>query len=215
MQTKNVPWRQLTATPNTKAATLAPYSGGKNTDPVAFGASLTSNRNRKYSGLRASRTRTAMPVPTPPPSSLSTYKREKSLGPPEIDYSGLMSDPLGIRAVEDLEALIGQQVEITDFRHADWSTKGVQIRNRHFTQISIKRHGLTEVPDSIRNLKYLEWLSFEGNKLTSLPDVFAELPKLRDINLVDNPLASLPSSLQHMTRLIRVQLEKKKGRYSR
>jgi Leucine-rich repeat (LRR) protein len=69
-----------------------------------------------------------------------------------------------------------------------------------------KKCGLTTIPESIRHLKRLEWLSFVGNKLTTLPDIFEELPSLKSVDLRDNPLEALPPSLQHMTRPINVNL---------
>ena len=131
---------------------------------------------------------------------------KRRLSPLQIDHSGLLDDPLELMVLRDLEALMGTQVEIMASSHADWSSKGVQIRNRHVTQISIKRCGLTTIPESIRHLKHLEWLSFVGNKLTTLPDIFGELPSLKSVDLRDNPLEALPPSLQHMTRPINVNV---------
>jgi hypothetical protein len=63
-------------------------------------------------------------APTPSPDG-----HERRLSPLQINHSGLLDDPLELMVLRDLEALMGTQVEIMASSHADWSSKGVQIRN--------------------------------------------------------------------------------------
>ena len=141
----------------------------------------------------------------------SKYERKKSLGPLEIDLSGLVSDPREAKALDDLQTLLGQPLEVMTTSHASYSNQGIKIYRQQVTQLSIKKHGLTEIPESIRFFTKLEYLSLEKNNLTTLPDVFNDLTSITTVILSDNPLVALPPSLQHPTRPIKLSLEKKKS----
>ncbi|MFX1451465.1 MAG: leucine-rich repeat domain-containing protein [Promethearchaeota archaeon] len=59
-------------------------------------------------------------------------------------------------------------------------------------RITIEDYKLTALPQSIGNLKLLEYLDLADNKLTTLPDSFCELEALKFLDLSDNELEQLP-----------------------
>lgn len=97
-------------------------------------------------------------------------------------------------AISDLEQTLGTNVEFTE-GHASTSKRGIHLQEGHVTQLSLRYQGLTTLPDSLRNLRYLEYLNLENNSLELLPDVFGDLRKLRRLTIIGNPLHSLPPSL--------------------
>lgn len=102
-------------------------------------------------------------------------------------------------AITDLEQMLGTNVEFTD-SHASTSKRGVYLQEGHVTQLSLRFQGLATLPDSLRNLRYLEYLNLENNFLELLPDVFSDLCNLRTLTISGNPLQSLPPSLNVLRR---------------
>ena len=60
---------------------------------------------------------------------------------------------------------------------------------------------LTQIPDSIGNLKNLEKLNLNGNSITSIPDSIGNLKKLKHLDLGNNYLNSLPDSIGNLESL--------------
>jgi Leucine-rich repeat (LRR) protein len=129
--------------------------------------------------------------------------------PLRIDRSGLL-DSQELVAIQDIEKVLGKQLVFTS-GHASWSSNGMKLVNKHVTQLSIKRSGLTMLPETIRSLKELTYLDLESNALTTLPDVFDELAKLETLDITGNPMVSLPPSLKKLKRPIEVKIGKKRG----
>ena len=69
------------------------------------------------------------------------------------------------------------------------------------TKLDLTNLGLDRLPESLRELTWLQHLEAHKNKLSCLPDWLGELADLRDLNLFDNPLQSLPLSLSQLVRL--------------
>ncbi len=67
--------------------------------------------------------------------------------------------------------------------------------------LSLYRNNLTKLPKCIKNLKNLEELNVELNELTSLPKEIGNLSNLKVVKLNDNDLGSLPVEFGKLTKL--------------
>ncbi len=54
---------------------------------------------------------------------------------------------------------------------------------------------LTDLPESIGQLEYLDELSLMGNELKTLPESIGKLTNLRVLNLENNKITALPESI--------------------
>lgn len=64
-----------------------------------------------------------------------------------------------------------------------------------------KNPKLTELPESLGQLKRLQSLNLNGNQLTALPESLGRLTQLQSLNLASNQLTALPESLGKLTQL--------------
>lgn len=62
----------------------------------------------------------------------------------------------------------------------------------HITRLVLAHNKLSELPDTIVELRSLEFLSLFGNALEDLPQSISSLSKLRELNLGMNRLCDLP-----------------------
>lgn len=62
----------------------------------------------------------------------------------------------------------------------------------HITRLVLAHNKLASLPDSISELRSLEYLSLFGNILEDLPQSMNELSKLKELNLANNRLCDLP-----------------------
>ena len=68
-------------------------------------------------------------------------------------------------------------------------------------ELDLNKLGLEVLPDSIGDLKDLEFLSLWQNRLHSLPDSLAQLTNLRTISLGSNKLNPLPTVISRLSSL--------------
>ena len=67
---------------------------------------------------------------------------------------------------------------------------------------------LTDLPESIGQLEYLDELSLQNNALKSLPESIGKLTNLRVLNLENNNLNTLPNSICNLSCLIELSNNK-------
>ena len=67
---------------------------------------------------------------------------------------------------------------------------------------------LTELPNSLGNLRYLEVLDLKDNKISSLPDSFGCLERLLKLNLDGNCLKVVPACIGNLQTLSELSLAK-------
>jgi internalin A len=60
------------------------------------------------------------------------------------------------------------------------------------TELSLSYKDLTEVPEDIRGLGFLEALILTHNNIREVPDWIRELPRLQSLDLSDNPIETVP-----------------------
>ena len=77
----------------------------------------------------------------------------------------------------------------------------VYIRNKHIIFLDLGGYGLAKIPESIRLLSKLRYLSLDYNELKSLPKSIGHLKNLYELNLRYNNLTDLPKSLEKLTNL--------------
>ncbi|MDJ1485816.1 leucine-rich repeat domain-containing protein [Cytophagaceae bacterium YF14B1] len=76
----------------------------------------------------------------------------------------------------------------------------------NLTHLSIKRHKLTDLPDSIYQLINLKELSLAGNKFTNLPFQAERFPTLEIIGLEANKITHLPDGFLNFKKLQKLNL---------
>jgi len=81
------------------------------------------------------------------------------------------------------------------------------VLGNHIVALMIMNKGLTTLPKSIKQLKYLHTLDLRSNALTDLPESIGQLEYLEELILQDNALKSLPESIGKLTNLRVLNLE--------
>ena len=61
--------------------------------------------------------------------------------------------------------------------------------------------GITELPETISQLKQLQELDLSGNQISSVPESLGQLTALELLDLSDNQLTFLPASLRKLSQL--------------
>ncbi len=86
-------------------------------------------------------------------------------------------------------------------------TFSYSILGNHIVALMIINKGLTILPKSIKQLKYLHFLDLRRNQLTDLPESIGQLEHLEELILQDNVLKSLPESIRKLINLRVLNLE--------
>jgi len=81
------------------------------------------------------------------------------------------------------------------------------VLGNHIVALVLMNKGLTILPKSIEQLKYLHSLDLRSNQLTDLPESLGKLEYLDEFSLQDNALKSLPESIGKLTNLRVLNLE--------
>lgn len=76
-----------------------------------------------------------------------------------------------------------------------------EARRSDATRLNLDRFGLTELPESIFELKQLQDLNLNFNQLTSLPESIGNLHQLRTLKVAENHLNTLPEHIQKLNKL--------------
>ena len=69
------------------------------------------------------------------------------------------------------------------------------------TELDLSLNQLTELPEWLGQLNFLQTLYLRGNQLTELPESLGQLTSLQELYLSDNQLTELPESLGQLTSL--------------
>jgi hypothetical protein len=77
----------------------------------------------------------------------------------------------------------------------------------HIIGLIIVDKGLTRLPKSINQLKFLQHLDLRNNNLTELPESIGQLEYLEELILHDNKLRSIPNSIGNLKNLGILHLE--------
>jgi internalin A len=106
--------------------------------------------------------------------------------------------------------------EIAEKRIRNWKKPSVNlVIGKYWKELGQKTKildlamlGLKTFPESIRNLKNIENIDFEGNRIKKLPEWMGELKELIGINLTQNKLDSLPESIVTLHNLKVIHLDR-------
>jgi SpoVK/Ycf46/Vps4 family AAA+-type ATPase len=67
--------------------------------------------------------------------------------------------------------------------------------------LNVSENNLTELPDLLKDSKYIESLDLSYNKFTTLPNVVSRLSTLRTLNLRGNAITQLPETIKNLSML--------------
>jgi hypothetical protein len=101
----------------------------------------------------------------------------------------------------ELEQQVGEipRLEVDNILEIHGSDFDESVRNfnyvifgNHIIKLTIQEKGLTSVPESIHQLKFLNRLDLRNNKLTELPETIQQLQYLEELILDINNLTAIP-----------------------
>ncbi|MBD3350629.1 MAG: hypothetical protein GF364_03990 [Candidatus Lokiarchaeota archaeon] len=96
-------------------------------------------------------------------------------------------------SVKALEKSIGVKLKVTDnIEHID---KSLKIEKDEIVGINLNYCDLTEIPNEIRKLRSLEYLSLAFNEIKEIPDWVNELESLVTFVLTGNKIKRLPRNI--------------------
>lgn len=111
----------------------------------------------------------------------------------------------------ELEKQIGEIPKYEgDLTRGEYMIKTTDIKNFKFSYVLLGNHiimlnlcgkGLTYLPESISQLKFLQNLDLRNNNLTELPESIGKLEFLEELILHDNALRSVPESIGNLKNL--------------
>jgi len=118
-------------------------------------------------------------------------------------YANTTLDSLVIKALTDLEDLIGKSIPNVDIDIEDFgfATAGNKIIN-----LNISSKKLMNLPASIGNLLTLQNLNLSSNYLSILPENLGKLSHLIHVNISHNKFLVLPENLGFLTNLKKLNL---------
>ncbi len=87
------------------------------------------------------------------------------------------------------------------------STLSYIILGNYIIGLVLPNKGLTTLPKTIHQLKYLQLLDLRNNRLTELPETIGQLEYLDELILDNNALTSIPESMGNLKNLTILQLD--------
>ena len=115
------------------------------------------------------------------------------------------------KSLLELQALLAQDyIYKTKQFYDTWDEvmiPGMSIRDNHINGLILKLCNLKKLPDSIGNLKHLEYLNVSHNELEELPETIGRLKNLKELNMSYNKLIKLPDSLGGLLNLEKLEFE--------
>ncbi|MHA1281925.1 MAG: leucine-rich repeat domain-containing protein [Promethearchaeota archaeon] len=117
-----------------------------------------------------------------------------------VNFRGTKIHKFEVYALSELESLTGKGFKPVN--EIKWYTKmGFTVSNNFVTGIGLYDCGLTNLPESIGNLKSLEIFNLDSNQLTTLPESIGNLKSLEYLSLYNNKLTTLPQSIGNLSSL--------------
>lgn len=146
------------------------------------------------------------------PDSLSSIKTLKKLN---IEWDNLKSIPEDFLkfqyAMEKKQALFIRGIKNLiqkDFSIKEkirFNTRGYKKNNGNIVKLCLYNCNLTEIPESIGNLVYLQKLFLNKNQLKSLPQSIKNLSELNTLNIRNNKFERLTPELYYLNKLKKFQ----------
>ncbi len=142
----------------------------------------------------------------------SSFKGQESEAYTFINYHGqplikeecevLLELEKEVGIIPKWDYIFGEKHKLNEKPYTCYSVLG-----NHIVALMIMNKGLTTLPKSINQLKYLQGLDLRRNNLTDLPESIGQLEYLEELILQDNALKSLPESIGNLTNLRILHLE--------
>jgi Leucine-rich repeat (LRR) protein len=73
-----------------------------------------------------------------------------------------------------------------------------QVLKLNTTELDLQGMSLTELPESLEQLKHLQVLDISNNQLSTLPELLGQLTQLRSLNIRNNLITIIPESLREL-----------------
>jgi hypothetical protein len=121
------------------------------------------------------------------------------------DYHGTALAAGEWAAMMDLERALGGEA-IPAVQGVKFKTFGFSAERGHVVKLSLYQQGLTSLPETIGNLRSLQYLYLERNHLSFLPGTIWNLTELIALSLYGNKLRSLPGTIGNLQSLQRLYL---------
>lgn len=108
------------------------------------------------------------------------------------NYLGFELPESEIVVLKTLEKVLNKYNTFT-WENEKWR---IEVKDNHIISLYLRKCGLTQIPEVISNLQYIERLYFEDNKINILPEFLGELEHLEYIRLQGNPIVTLPQWIE-------------------
>ena len=117
-----------------------------------------------------------------------------------FNYFQKTLSPLEAKALQDLQDILSEQL-IIDYGYHEEIFHAYKDKNNHVIELWIPTISLTNLPDSIGNLKFLKTLNLNGCGLKYLPESIGNLKNLKILDLSGCNLTTLPESFVNLQNL--------------
>jgi len=104
-----------------------------------------------------------------------------------------------MQVMYELERMVGRPIPPASIIH--WRSFGFEANAGRIIKLAIYNQGITQIPETIGQLKKLQELYLGHNKLTHLPESLGNLYQLRTLTLEHNELTSVPDNLGQLQKL--------------
>ncbi|KKM91018.1 hypothetical protein LCGC14_1232700 [marine sediment metagenome] len=112
-----------------------------------------------------------------------------------------------VKAMQDIEILTGGKFTVVDhFKRSYGPPMSYSLKNNRVNGIGLHKCGLFEIPESIKDFKFLQYLDLAKNELSNLPNSICELNNLEQLSVSYNKLISLPKSIGRLKSLNHLNL---------
>jgi Leucine-rich repeat (LRR) protein len=118
----------------------------------------------------------------------------------------------GVQLYKEDAAVLYELEEITESKipsdKCGFYSAGFKHENRRIVGLSLHKIGLSSLPESISNLRYLQKLFLRDNQLRTLPKNIGEIKNLKNLDVFNNQIESLPDSIGNLMSLQRADLSR-------
>ncbi len=117
-----------------------------------------------------------------------------------FNYFQMILPPQEAKALQEIQYKISKQL-IIDYGYDEEIFHAYKIKNNHVVKLWLSYSKITNIPDSIGNLKFLKELHLRHCNVKFLPESIGNLKSLKILDLTQCSLSSLPKSFKELQNL--------------